>query len=145
MAFINKDIVINAPVEQIYLVLNDIQQYPFWYTGIDELKPEPGFPTQVGTAATYIYRVVGMNMIGTLTIVKDIPFKERHISVDGMIAGLHKWKLTSKGDATYVQLQGEYEISKELLKKRSDRQFIERLNDKYAEESLAMMKTRVEA
>ena len=144
MASINKCITINAPVEQIQIFLNDIKQFPLWYRGIDELQPELGFPTRVGTASAYTYTVAGMKMTGKLTVVKEIPLVERHIKVDGMISGLQKWVLNSDEDGTRICLLSEYEISRALLEKLPDRLFIEQLSEKYAEESLAVMKLRIE-
>jgi len=144
MAVIDKTVIVNVPIEQVHAFLNDIKQFPEWYAGIDEVHPEPGFPTEVGSTSKFTYSVLNTSMEGELTITKNVPLEERHIKMDGMITGHQKWTFTSEGGSTRVHMYSEYQMSAGLLGKIVDKLVVERLNDKYAEESLAAMKSRIE-
>ncbi len=145
MTLINKSVTINAPVSQVQAFMDNSEITPEWYEGMESLTPSPGYPTEVGSTAVIEIKAGGMTMESNLEVTESEPEKLRVFAMDGMIVGTNRWAIRPDGDVTHIDLTIDYEMKGGGIGKIMDKLFVERINDKNAEASLANLKNHIEA
>lgn len=145
MTLINKSVTINAPVSQVQAFMDNSEITPEWYEGMESLTPSPGYPTKVGSTAVIEIKAGGMTMESNLEVTESEPEKLRVFAMDGMIVGTNRWTIRPDGDVTHIDLTIDYEMKGGGIGKIMDKLFVERINDKNAEASLANLKNHIEA
>ena len=145
MTVISKSVTINAPVAQVQAFMDNPDITPEWYEGMEMLTPSQGYPTEVGSTAVIEIKAGGMTMESNLEVTESEPEKLRVFKMDGMIVGTNTWNIRPDGDVTHIDLTIDYEMKGGGIGKIMDKLFVERINDKNAEASLANLKSRIEA
>ncbi len=144
MTIIQKSITVNAPVSQIQSLLDDAHKTTEWYAGMEAIKPEAGYPVEVGSQATITIKAGGMSLDSDLKVTQNEPGKVRQFAMEGMITGTNTWSFREDGNVTHIDLLIDYEMSGGGLGKLMDKLFVERMNDKNAATSLGNLKKLVE-
>ena len=145
MTIISKSVTINAPINQVQALMDNPDVTPDWYEGMESLNPSQGYPTEVGSTAVIEIKAGGMTMESNLEVTESEPEKLRVFKMDGMIVGINRWELRPDGDQTHINLTIDYEMKGGGIGKIMDKLFVERINDKNAEASLANLKSKLEA
>jgi carbon monoxide dehydrogenase subunit G len=143
MTTIQKSILINAPVERVGAVLDDPHRLPEWYAGVEQVDPEPGYPTEVGASNKVLYKAAGISFETKFT-TREFGPHQRAFKIEGMINGTNQWQLAAEGEGTRVTVTFDYEMPGGGIGKIADRLFVERTNEKNTVTSLENLKGLVE-
>jgi uncharacterized membrane protein len=87
------------------------------------------------------YKAAGISFDTSLTTVEYEQQKIRTFKLEGMITGANHWELTPEGDGTRVKMTLDYEMPCGGLGKIADRLFVQRTNEKNAENSLGILRS----
>ncbi len=96
----SKDVVIDAPVENVWTVLTTIDRWSEWQSDVSEAKLEG--PLAVGS--TFRWKAKGLPIVSTIQAVEP----ERQIGWTGKAIGmqaLHLWRLIPQNGGTRVMVE----------------------------------------
>lgn len=133
--FARKEIIIHAPVEYVWQIQTDIENWSKWQPGITSTKLDGDL--KAGT--TFRWKAKGLNIVSTLHTVK----LHRQIGWTGISPGMfavHNWTFEARGEATLVTTEESLSGWLTRLMKLFDPDFLE----KSLETSLQILKTRSE-
>ena len=133
--FARKEIIIHAPVEKVWQIQTDIENWSKWQPDITSAKLEGAL------AADTIFRwkAKGLNIVSTLHTVK--PYQQ--IGWTGISLGMsaiHNWMFEARGEATLVITEESLSGWLARFMKMFDPNFLE----KSLEASLQILKARSE-
>jgi uncharacterized membrane protein len=133
--FARKEIIIHAPVEYVWQIQTDIENWSKWQPDITSTKLDGDL--KAGT--TFRWKAKGLNIVSTLHTVK----LHRQIGWTGISPGMfavHNWTFEARGEATLVTTEESLSGWLTRLMKLFDPDFLE----KSLETSLQILKTRSE-
>jgi len=133
--FARKEILIHAPVEKVWQIQTDIENWSKWQPDITSTKLDGDL--KAGT--TFRWKAKGLNIVSTLHTVK----LHRQIGWTGISPGMfavHNWTFETRGEATLVTTEESLSGWLTHLMKLFDPDFLE----KSLETSLQILKTRSE-
>lgn len=134
-AFARKEILIHAPVEKVWQMQTDIENWNKWQPDITSAKLEG----TLAAGTTFRWKAKGLNIVSTLHTVK----LHRQIGWTGISLGMfavHNWKFEARGESTLVITEESLSGWLTRLMKLFDPNFLE----KSLESSLQILKTRSE-
>lgn len=133
--FARKGILIHAPVEKVWQIQADIENWFKWQPDVTSAKLEG----TLAAGTTFRWKAKGLNIVSTLHTVKP----HQQIGWTGISLGMfavHNWTFEARGEATLVTTEESLSGWLTRLMKLFDPDFLE----KSLETSLQILKTRSE-
>jgi uncharacterized membrane protein len=147
VARIERSIRIDAPLEEVFDVLTDLDRLPDWATTVVENHDVPDGPLRPGQRFRQTVRVAGRNLESDW-VVRSVD-RPRQVGYEATAPGGGELRMiqrvTSDGDGSRVELELDYQLPGGLLGEAVDRAYVERRNEREAEHSLQNIKDLVEA
>ena len=96
---------LQAPIQQVWAALNDLEHLPTWYTGVQQAQElTPGDAQGVGRRVRYeIKGRLPLRLAFEATTTRSIPPREQHLQAEGELAGTGRWSLEQQGEVTTVR------------------------------------------
>ena len=142
MTTIEKSILINAPVREVFSYLEDPVHLPEIWPSMVEVKDVKPLP-KGGYRYQWIYKMAGMRFEGETETLEFVPEKHLVTKATGQIPATFDYTFRAEDGLTKVEAKAEYEIPQKLLGKLAE-PFIRKLNEREAETFLANLKDRLE-
>ena len=139
MAYVERDIVVAAPLEVIFDYASLPDNLPQWYDGIVSVNPDGVWP-QEGGQVDITYQVAGLNLDLTATVLTNNAPHEFMFQMDGMVTGTSTWTYAEEGDGTRVQVAFDYQLPGGVLGQVADKLVVEQANIARGERSLSNLK-----
>ena len=142
MPIIDKDIIINAPLEKIFNFVNKPANLPCLSPSLLEINNEKMLSAG-GYSFRWMYKMIGIHLEGKAEYTDIIPNYWFTIKTRGVVDSSVSWTFRSKGDQTRVTLTVDYRIPAALTSRLSEN-IITKTNEKEAELVLDNLKTIAE-
>jgi uncharacterized membrane protein len=144
MPRIDASVRINAPVEKVFSYVASPENGPVFIPNLNENSDISVTPTRIGQKWNWRFNMVGVDLRGTAEVTGLEPLKRWALKTEG--AGKSDWTylFSPEGRETQVRLQIEYDVPRSVLGKVAGA-VVERMNQKNAEDTLANLKTILEA
>jgi len=142
MAFLQKGVVIRAPLEEVYAVARNPNRWPVWFVGMSEIEKLEG-EGEVGTVAEFGYMMAGIRFPVTVEVLEDHIDEEGARwkgKIGGPLAGEQTWVYTPKDGQTEVAVDMEYTVPGKALGKIANRLIIERTQERSLVQTLENLK-----
>ena len=96
---------LQAPIEQVWAALNDLEHLPAWYGGVQEARElTPGDAQGVGRRVRYVIKGrLPLRLAFEATTTRSDPPREQHLQAEGELAGTGHWSLDQQGEVTTVR------------------------------------------
>jgi carbon monoxide dehydrogenase subunit G len=93
---------LQAPIEQVWAAITDLEHLPTWYAGIQEARElAPGDAQGVGHRIRYVIKGgLPMRLVFEATTTRSVPPREQELRADGELAGTGRWALDQQGEVT---------------------------------------------
>jgi hypothetical protein len=93
---------LQAPIEQVWAALNDLEHLPVWYTGVQEARElAPGDPQGVGRRVRYVIKGrLPLRLGFEATTIWSVPPRDQELRAEGELAGTGRWSLDQQGEVT---------------------------------------------
>jgi carbon monoxide dehydrogenase subunit G len=93
---------LQAPIEQVWSAISDLEQLPTWYPAVEEVQIlTPGDAQQVGARVRYVLKGrLPMRLAFEATIARVDPPRELELRAEGDLAGTGRWLLDQHGEIT---------------------------------------------
>jgi hypothetical protein len=98
------DALIEAPIETVWRVLSDLENWPSWNKSVSKIRVEG--PLQVGTS--FVWVGGGSRIVSRLEAV-DPPKRIAWSGKTFGIRAMHVWELSGKGEGTQVHTEESFE------------------------------------
>jgi len=144
MAHIKKDILIDAPLQQVFDMIYDFESIPKWMVGMEEVRNFSPGERGAGSSFEWTYNMAGVKFDGTSHIVSLEPLRKAVIQSTGGIDSTWTWTYAAEGSGTRIACELDYTVPGAGLGKIADKLVVERTNAKNLEQSLAQIKALVE-
>jgi carbon monoxide dehydrogenase subunit G len=96
---------LQAPIEQVWAALNDLEHLPTWYRGVQEARElAPGDAQGVGRRVRYVIKGrLPLRLAFEATTTRSAPPRDQELEADGELAGTGRWSLDQHGQVTTVR------------------------------------------
>jgi carbon monoxide dehydrogenase subunit G len=96
---------LQAPIEQVWAALNDLEHLPVWYAGVQEARElAPGDPQGVGRRVRYVIKGrLPLRLAFEATTIWSVPPRDQELRAEGELAGTGRWSLDQQGEVTTVR------------------------------------------
>jgi carbon monoxide dehydrogenase subunit G len=96
---------LQAPIEQVWAALTDLEHLPAWYSGVQEARElTPGDAQSVGRRVRYLIKGrLPLRLVFEATITRSVPPREQELQAEGELAGTGSWSLDQQGEVTTVR------------------------------------------
>jgi carbon monoxide dehydrogenase subunit G len=86
---------LQAPIEQVWAAIIDLEHLPAWYTGLREARElAPGDAQGVGTRVRYVIKGrLPLRLAVEATVTRVIEPRELELRAEGELAGTGRWSL----------------------------------------------------
>lgn len=146
MTRIERSIEVERSPEQVFEVLCDLRLIPHWATIAGEFEGGPDRPLASGDSFRHTMRVGGLDVKGEWSVTELE--RPRHVTYEAKAdaGGWLKMKQTvvPSDRGSRVELEVDYELPGGFLGDVLDRVYVERRNEREAENSLHNLKALVE-
>ncbi|MBN1428692.1 MAG: SRPBCC family protein [Anaerolineae bacterium] len=139
MAYVEREILIGAPMDTVYNYAEAAENLAQWYVGIAGVQPDGVWP-QVGGRIGIQYQVSGVNLDLTATVITYNPPFEFAFQMDGMVTGTSHWIYADADGNTHLTVGFDYDLPGGALGQIADKLVVEQMNIANGEESLANLK-----
>jgi uncharacterized membrane protein len=143
VANVQRSILINAPVEQVFAFVEDPRNMPDVWPSVERVtavEPRP----DGGYTCNYVYRIAGMRFEGHTDLLEHVPNQcivtRSKIGMEGTL----RWTFQAEGDGTRVTLEAEYSVPVPLVGGIAAALLV-RPNEREAETLFANIKAKLEA
>ena len=140
MPVIERDVVIDAPAEEVFAIIEDPERLPEYMAGVTGVADVVRTPGRVGDSYTVTYSVLGMHFPTKVSIIEWEQNRAYVEKMEGSMPGTSAVNLHSKGNGTKVTWKMDYSIKGGVLGKAMNRLLLERMNVKTIERSLENLK-----
>lgn len=144
---LEKSIIIDRPIEEVYRYGSNPALWHQWYAGLSEPKKMQG-EGESGTRADFDYTMMGMHMPITVEVIENekqgMGFSWKG-EVTGTIQSHQHWIYSPEGSGTKVSYTEEYEMPSSLLRKVADKLIIRKLLNNSMEQTFRNLKDICEA
>jgi uncharacterized membrane protein len=113
MQTIDQNITINAPASKVYEFLKDTSKLTSWMVSLGEVSNVKG--EGVGQTYDWIYRMAGIPLKGSTTVVEDVPNERVKTKSSGGIDSSFLFTFASDGDTTKLNLRVDYSVPVPVL------------------------------
>ncbi len=96
---------LQAPIEQVWAALNDLEHLPVWYRGVHEARElVPGDALGVGRRVRYVIKGrLPLRLAFEATTTRSVPPRDQELQAEGELAGTGRWSLDQQGEVTTVR------------------------------------------
>ncbi|MFC1958492.1 SRPBCC family protein [Chloroflexota bacterium] len=140
MARVDKEVTIEAPLEDIFGYISDLSNLPEIWPSLIEIKDVQSLPSG-GYSARWVYKMVGMRFEGTAEYTEIVPNQWLVIETQGGISSTITWTFRSRENITRVTLTIEYKVPIPLLGKLAEA-IIVKMNDQEGDLITANLQAR---
>ena len=93
---------LQAPIEQVWAALNDLEHLPTWYSGVQEARElTPGDAQGVGRRVRYVIKGrLPLRLAFEATTTRSLPPRDQELRAEGELAGTGRWSLDQHGQVT---------------------------------------------
>jgi hypothetical protein len=100
---------LQAPIEQVWAALNDLEHLPVWYAGVQQARElAPGDPQGVGRRVRYVIKGrLPLRLAFEATTTRSVPPRDQELRAEGELAGIGRWSLDQHGQVTTVRYHWE--------------------------------------
>ena len=145
MPIVENSIVINAPVEKVFGVIDDPARVPEYFSGVVGVTDYKQTPERVGDSLKFTYSVLGIHFEVPSSVLEWDENVRMVSSLGGAFPGVVTTTFDAQGDGVKVTQRFDYSIKGGILGKALNAILVERMNDKNAERSLENLKMICEA
>jgi len=144
MVKVERSILLNAPVEQVFDYMADVHSNVEYIPGMIDVRDIQETPDYVGTHFKWTYKMAGIKFDGETTVLEWEQYKRVVTDSKGGIKA--KWYFTFGREAagSKLSIAVEYEVPMPVLGKLAEA-VVRRQNEKELELTLSNVKARVEA
>lgn len=142
MATIEKSIVIEAPVEQVFEYLTDPEHLPEIWPSMVEVRDVETLPNG-GHRYHWVYSMAGKRFEGDSETVEIEPNSHFLSKTTGGIPAAFDYTFTPENGHTKIDVKTDYELPQSLLGKLAE-PFLRKLNERESDTFLANLKDRLE-
>jgi len=142
MARIDKEIIINAPLEKIFNYISKPSNLPQIWASLIEIKNEQLLPNG-GYSAQWAYKMAGVYLEGTGEYTDVVPNKWFTIKTKGAVNSTISCTFRYIDSQTRVTLTIDYQVPSPVLGWWA-RKIVVKMNEQEAELILANLRTRLE-
>lgn len=140
MMAIDREVLIEAPIELIFDYVSDPRNLPEFWSSLIKIKDVECLPNS-GYSARWLYKMAGMYFSGTAEYSKISPNSFFVIKTKGDIKSTITWTFRSRENITRVTLTIEYKIPIPLLGKLAEA-IILKINAQEADLMMANLQAR---
>jgi carbon monoxide dehydrogenase subunit G len=96
---------LQAPIQQVWAALNDLEHLPTWYAGVQEARElAPGDAQGVGRRVRYVIKGrLPLRLAFEATTTRSLPPQDQELQAEGELAGTGRWSLDQHGQITTVR------------------------------------------
>jgi carbon monoxide dehydrogenase subunit G len=96
---------LQAPIEQVWAALNDLEHLPAWYRGVQEAQElAPGDAQGIGRRVRYVIKGrLPLQLAFEATTTRSVPPRDQELRAEGELAGTGRWLLEQQGEVTTVR------------------------------------------
>ena len=135
-----------APIDEVFNLLMNIERWPEWMPGLVEVKQVTGPLDKVGTRIQEVMRVMGRKIESWDEVVEvDRPRLWKIATPEGAMKGTATYRLLPAGTGTDFVGEGEYELPMGVLGEVADRLFLDKAMERQMRHALENFKAVVEA
>ena len=145
MPVTERSIVINAPVEKVFAVIDDLRRVPEYMHGVVRTADIKQTPRRIGDTMRLTYSVMGLRFPMKATVLEREENKRGVIKMEGGMNGTITGTYEPQGSATKVTWRFDYTMKGGILGKAVNALLVERMNERNAEVSLENLKMICEA
>jgi carbon monoxide dehydrogenase subunit G len=93
---------LQAPIEQVWAAISDLEHLPAWYTGIQEVQIlAPGDAQGVGARVRYVIKGrLPLRLAFEATVTRAVPPQESELRAEGELSGSGRWSLEQHDEVT---------------------------------------------
>jgi uncharacterized membrane protein len=143
VAKLQKSIVINAPVEEVFAFVENPSNMPDVWPSLERVT-DVERQSNGGYTCNYIDRIVGMRFEGHTDLVEHVP-NQRIVTYSKIgIEGTLRWTFQPEGNGARLTIETEYSVPVPLVGKIAAALLVRQYGQE-AETLLANIKTRIEA
>jgi uncharacterized membrane protein len=143
MVRIERNILINAPVESVFEYHSDPRNSPEYWPSFIEVKDIEELPNG-GKKYSWVYKMAGIRLNGTTTTTEFEKNQLITTKSEGGIDSTFSYTYKSEGDGTRLSMMVDYSVPVPVLGKLAE-SFILKMNEREADTVLANLKDRLEA
>lgn len=144
---LEKNIIIDCPIEEVHGFACNPKNWHQWYVGMSEPKDMEG-DGSAGTTVKFSLTVRGVQLPVMVEVVENkqsgLGYSWRG-EVTGAIISHQNWTYTREGRSTKVSYAENYELPNSLIRKVTDRLIIRKIFDKSMEQTFKNLKAVCEA
>jgi len=145
MTVIDHSIIINAPIEQVFDLLDNPSRLPDYVPGVQRVDGIQRSDQRLGNSFRAHYAVLGLDMPTTFTTIDYAKPRTIGLQMDGALIGTYALTLKPEGQSTRVNLRIQYHMKGGVLGQAIDSLVVERFNEKNAQHFLENLKILSEA
>ena len=142
MLKLRKEIVVKAPIAEVFDYIDEPANLPQIWPGLFEVKDVATLPTG-GHKWQFLYNFAGKHVKGTTETFERVPYERIVDKTMGEVKSTFTWKFLGQNGTTKIFLEAEYEPPKFFTKEQMP--FVLRHNEYEAENVLANLKAWFEA
>jgi carbon monoxide dehydrogenase subunit G len=96
---------LQAPIQQVWAALNDLEHLPTWYGGVQQARELASGDAQgVGRRVRYVIKGrLPLRLAFEATTIRSDPPREQELQAEGELAGTGRWSLDQQGEVTTVR------------------------------------------
>jgi hypothetical protein len=100
---------LQAPIQQVWAALNDLEHLPTWYSGVQEARElARGDAQGVGRRVRYVIKGrLPLRLAFEATTTRSLPPRDQALRAEGELAGTGRWSLDQHGDITIARYTWE--------------------------------------
>lgn len=147
MTRIERQIEIDRSPEEVFKVLTDLDQLPHWATTVVENHNTPEKPLETGNKFGQTVRLAGRNITTEWEVTDLQPGRNLAYRATGPQGSTLEMKQTvhPRDGGSRVELEIDYELPGGVFGEAVDSIYLERRNNREAEQSLANLKDLLES
>jgi uncharacterized protein YndB with AHSA1/START domain len=119
MAFVKKEVVVNAPVERVFEYINEPSTLSEWLPSMVDVREVIG--TGLGQQYEWTYKMAGLLLRGQSTIVELVPNERAVHQSIGTIGSVWTYTLEPHDGGTALAIEIEYTIPIPVLGKLAEK------------------------
>ena len=143
MQTVEKNILIDAPPEEVFAYLDAPQHLPEIWPSMVEISKVEDIPAG-GHRFHWLYKMAGVRLEGDTETVEYERNKHVVTKSTGQVPNTLDWEFIPEGDSTRFKMKMEYEVPTSLLGKLTE-PFVLKLNEREADVFVGNLKDRFEA
>ena len=144
MSEIHKTVTIDSPVEAVFEIVDDPQNFPKYVPNVNRVADVQLSDQRVGDSFRVIYKVLGITFEEKFTTTEHQRPNRITSKFEGGMSGTYRWAFESLGAKTKVNVDIDYGVAGGALGKAVDSLMLERTNEKTIEGMLENLRQLAE-